>query len=308
MIAGGPRWIKVVVGIVALLWVLPVTGIVVSSLRPDGELANGWWSLSNISITLDAWTTIWNKYPLLPAAWVSLQLAAFAAFGTMVLTPAAAYAFHWLRFPFRRILLVMIVNAFVLPPQIVIIPLFRLWRDWGLLDHMAAVLIPHIGFSFAWSIYLVKNFLEDFPQDLIEAARIDGCGPGSTFFRVVLPALLTPVLSVGIIQFIWCWNSLLFPLLYMRTHATLPVVFSQIAGTYDTHWNQQAAAALMTMIMPLCIFIVFQTLSIGPSVIPIDIAGGRRELAHVRTVAPWRLRIRVAFLARRPGPGPRSRS
>ena len=95
----------------------------------------------------------------------------------MLLTPVAAYAFHFLKFRFRRLLLIIIINAFVLPQQVVVIPLFQLWRDLGSSTTSSPVLIPYVGLSFAWSIFLVKNFLEDFPKELIEAARIDGCGP-----------------------------------------------------------------------------------------------------------------------------------
>ena len=130
---------------------------------------------------------VWNRYPLAQSFWVTVQLAGIATLGSMLFTPAAAYAFQFLNFPFRRTLLVIIINAFVLPQQVVVIPLFTLWRQMGLIDNIASVLIPYVGLSFAWSIFLVKNFLEDFPKELIEAARIDGCGPISTFFRVVLP-------------------------------------------------------------------------------------------------------------------------
>ena len=101
--------------------------------------------------------------------WVSLQLAGIATLGSMLLTPAAAYAFQFLKFPFRRTLLIIIINAFVLPQQVVVIPLFTLWRQMGLIDNIASVLIPYVGLSFAWSIFLVKNFLEDFPKELVEA-------------------------------------------------------------------------------------------------------------------------------------------
>jgi ABC-type glycerol-3-phosphate transport system permease component len=140
----------------------------------------------------------------------------------------------------------------------VIIPLFRLWREMGLMDNFAAVIIPYVGLSFAWSIFLVKNFLEDFPKDLIEAAKIDGCGPVATFRHVVLPNTLSPIYAVGILQFLWTWNALLLPMLYLRTHVPLPVVLARIAGTYDLNWDLRAVAAIITTIVPLIVFIVFQ--------------------------------------------------
>ncbi|RFU45645.1 carbohydrate ABC transporter permease [Paraburkholderia sp. DHOC27] len=258
MKAASSRWATAFVSLIACIWVVPIVGVVVTSLRPVDEAILGWWTTSRFTLTLAAWRAVWTHYPLLEASWVTFKLAGMATVATMLLTPAAAYAFHFLRFPLRRTLLIIIVSAFVLPQQIVIIPLFRLWREWGLIDNMLSVLIPYVGLSFAWSIVVVKNFLEDFPRELIEAARIDGCGPLAVFGYVVLPNTLASISAIGILQFLWTWNSLLLPLLYLHSRIPLPVAFARIAGTYDANWNLRAAAAIITALVPLVIFIVFQ--------------------------------------------------
>lgn len=258
MIGNAPRWVPIVVGVIACLWVIPILGIVVTSLRPPEDVVMGWWQTEQVRFTLSAWSRIWDAYPIADSLWVTVKLASLATLATMLLTPAAAYAFHFLKFPFRRLLLILIINAFVLPQQVVIIPLFQLWRDIGLIDNMLSVLIPYVGLSFAWSIFLVKNFLEDFPRELIEAAKIDGCSPLATFRHVVLPNIVTPIFAVGILQFLWTWNALLLPLLYLRSHVPLPVLFARIAGTYDLNWDLRAVAALITTSVPLIVFLVFQ--------------------------------------------------
>lgn len=258
MIGKTPRWTIWVMGVVACIWVIPILGIVATSIRPPEDVTQGWWRLDRVRFTLDAWIRIWSEYPLAPAFLHTLELAAIATFCTMLLTPAAAYAFHYLHFPLRRALLILIINAFVLPQQVVIIPLFQLWKSIGLIDHFAAVLIPYVGLSFAWSIFLVKNFLEDFPKDLIEAARIDGCGPFSTFTYVVLPNLLSPIFAAGILQFLWTWNALLLPMLYLRTDIPLPVLLTRVSGTYDLNWDLRSVAAIVTTSVPLLIFLIFQ--------------------------------------------------
>ena len=258
MIHKPPRWIPIVVTLISLVWAAPLLGIVITSIRPQADTVLGWWRLDHIQLTLDAWTGVWSKYPLARSFWVTVELAGIGTIGSMVLTPAAAYAFQFLRFPFRRTLLVIIINAFVLPQQVVVIPLFSLWRQWGLIDNIVGVLIPYVGLSFAWSVFLVKNFLEDFPKELIEAARVDGCGPVTTFFRVVLPNSLASIFTVGILQFLFCWNSLLIPLLFLRHGVPLPVIFAQISGTYDLNWDRRAVAAIVTTIVPLIVFLIFQ--------------------------------------------------
>ncbi len=258
MIGKAPRWTIVVVAIVALIWVIPIIGIVVTSIRPPEDVALGWWRLENLRFTLDAWVRVWQEYPLANAFVTTLQLAFIATLATMLLTPAAAYAFHFLKFPFRRLLLIIIINAFVLPQQVVVIPLFQLWRDLGLIDNFLAVLIPYVGLSFAWSIFLVKNFLEDFPKELVEAGRIDGCGPLRNFWHIVLPNSLASVFAVGILQFLWTWNALLLPMLYLRSEVPLPVLLTRVSGTYETNWDLRSVAAIVTTIVPLIVFLIFQ--------------------------------------------------
>lgn len=258
MIGRAPRWPVLVMGLIALIWIVPLVGLVAMSVRPLDEIALGWWRLDKLSFTLSAWQRVWSEYPVADALWTTAFLAGVSTVLTMLMTPAAAYAFHFLRFRFRRVLLILIINAFVLPQQVVIIPLFRLWREMGLIDNFASVIVPYVGLSFAWSIFLVKNFLEDFPKDLIEAARIDGCGPIATFRHVVLPNALSPIFAVGILQFLWTWNALLLPLLYLRTHVPLPVVLARVTGTYDLNWDLRAVAAIITTSVPLIVFLIFQ--------------------------------------------------
>ena len=259
MMGRPPPWVPLLVGIIALVWIVPLVGLALTSLRPAVDITSaGWWSLENLRFTLDAWRTVWTKYPLAPAFVTSLTLTGLATILTMLLAPAAAFAFQFVRFPGRRLLLLLIVNSFVLPQQVVIIPLFTLWRDIGLIDSIWAVVIPYVGLSFAWSIFLVKNFFADFPKDLIEAARVDGCSPIGTFRHVVLPNAVTPLAAIGILQFLWTWNSMLLPMLYLRTEVPLTVLLARIAGSFEPNLDQQSAAAIVTMAVPLLVFIVFQ--------------------------------------------------
>lgn len=253
-----PKWVICLVGIIAFLWTIPILGIVVTSLRPLGETSLGWWRTEEFTLTLNAWQTVWTKYPLAASFWVSVKITVFATIIPVILAPAGAYAFQFLKFRFRRILLIIIINAFVLPSQLVVIPLFRLWRELGLIDNIWSVIIPSAGLSFAWAVFLVKNYLEDFPKELIEAATVDGCGPIGRFFYIVLPNSLTPIAAVAILQFLWTWNGLLLPVVFLRSDITLTALLARIQGVYDRNWDQVSVAAIVTTIVPLIIFIIFQ--------------------------------------------------
>lgn len=258
MIFRRPKWIIFVVGVIGCIWIIPIIGIVATSFQTPESISRGWWHFAQNEFTLEAWRKVWSNYPLAGALWVSAKMTAAATILTMLTAPAAAYAFHYLRFPMRRLSLIIIINAFVLPQQVMIIPLFRLWRETGMIDSLPAVIIPFVGLSYAWAVFLVKSFLENFPKELIEAARIDGCGPIRTFTHVVLPNLVSPIAACGILQFLWCWNTLLLPMLFLRSDIPLTVLLARIAGTYDPNLDQQAVAAIITAIVPLIVFIVFQ--------------------------------------------------
>lgn len=255
--AARTAWI--IVGIIAFIWIVPIVGVVAISIRPLDETLLGWWKTdSGLTFTLDAWRTVWDKYPVASAFWFSVKLACISTIIPMILAPMAAYAFQFLRFRGRRITLVIIINAFVLPNQVVIIPLFRLWRELGIIDNIWSVIIPYAGLSFAWAVFLVKNYLEDFPRELIEAGMVDGCGPVGRFFHIVLPNTLTPIAAVGILQFLWTWNGLLLPVVFLRSEIPLTALLARIQGVYDRNWDQVAVVAIITMLVPLIIFILFQ--------------------------------------------------
>ncbi len=259
MIGRPQAWAIWVVGIVATIWIVPLVGLVVTTIRPAEDIVLGWWRLDHLAFDFGPWVEIWTKYPLAQSFLTSAEIAGASTLATMILTPAAAYAFHFLKFPFRRTLLVITINAFILPDQIVIFPLFNLWRQLDLIDNLLAVIIPFVGLSFAWSVFLVKNFFEDYPREIVEAARVDGCGPIAAFRYIVLPTSLTPVFAVGILQFLWTWNALLLPILFLRSESPLPVVLARLAGIYEPNVQLRAVAAIITVIVPLIIFLLFQS-------------------------------------------------
>src|SRR5690606_10818526 len=121
-----PKWIVILVGIIGCIWILPIIGIVATSLQTTDSIARGWWHFSENEFSLQAWKTVWTTYPLLSSLWVSAKITTTATLLTMITASAAAYTFHYLRFPMRRTWLIIIINAFVLPQQVVIIPMFQL--------------------------------------------------------------------------------------------------------------------------------------------------------------------------------------
>ena len=252
------KWPLVVLAALALIWVLPIIGILFMSVRPESEITQGWWKLSPFTFTLEAWREVWLKYELLPAFLTSAILAISSTVLTVVFSASAAYAYEFLNFYGKRASLVLYVASYVMPQQVLLIPMLMLWRSIGLLDNPLSCIIPFVGSGFAWSIFMLKSYLRDFPRELLEAAKIDGAGNISTFRHIFLPNAGTPVAAVSILQFMWTWNSLLLPLMFLRKNVPLPVLLSRIQGTYEPNWDLKAVAVIITAFVPLLLFIYFQ--------------------------------------------------
>ncbi len=252
------KWPLIILAALAMIWVLPVIGIVMMSVRPEGEIVYGWWKLSPFTFTLDAWKNVWTKYSLAPAFLMSAVLAVSSTVLTVVFSAAAAYAYEFLEFYGKRFTLALYIASYVMPQQVLLIPMLILWRQIGLLDNAMSCIIPFVGAGFAWSIFMLKSYIKDFPRALLEAARIDGAGNIRSFYSIFLPNAGTPVAAISILQFMWTWNSLLLPLMFMRTKFPLPVLLSRLQGSYEPNWDLQAVAVIVTVSVPLAFFLYFQ--------------------------------------------------
>lgn len=249
---------QIILFILSAIWIIPIVGILLMSVRPESEIIAGWWKINPFTFTLEAWKVVWHRYPLASAFINSMLVATLSTLLPVLLAPAAAYAYQYLHFPGRKLTLLILVNAFVLPNQVLILPLFRTFRQVGLIDNYWSVILPQTGLAFAWSVFMVKVFLKDFPYSIIEAARIDGSGNIRTFYKIVFPNLTTVISSVAILQFMWSWNDLLMPMLFLRANVTLPPLLARIKGALEPNWDLVAVASIITTLLPILVFIYFQ--------------------------------------------------
>lgn len=252
------KWPLVILSILALLWIIPVFGVILMAFRPEKEIISGWWRLSPFTFTLNAWKEVWTKFDLLPAIFSSMFISAISTFFCVVLTASAAFAYKYLNFYGKKLTLLLYIVSYVMPQQVMLIPLLVLYRKIGLVNTFSSVLIPFIGGSFAWSIYMMIGYLDSFPKELIEAANIDGSKNIMTFSKIFLPNVGTPLSAVAILQFMWTWNSLLLPMMFMRKNIPLTVLLSRIQGSTEPNWDLLAVATIITTIIPLLFFIYNQ--------------------------------------------------
>jgi alpha-glucoside transport system permease protein len=259
-------WASLAAIIIAVLWTLPTFGLLVSSFRPERAIkTTGWWTFfTDPTVTLDNYKAVLdaeNGAGLGSFFVNSLVITIPSVLIPMSLACLAAYAFAWIKFPGRNILFLAIFALQIVPLQVTLIPLLTLYVDAGLANTFWTIWISHSIFGLPLAIYLLHNFMREIPATLLEAARVDGAGHVSIFFRVLLPLLRPALAAFGIFQFLWVWNDLLVALTFAGggdTVAPITVALANLSGTRGTAWHLLSAGAFVSIIVPVTIFLVLQ--------------------------------------------------
>ncbi len=254
--------IHIAMAIVAIVWLAPTIGLLVTSFRPRADIAaTGWWQiLSTMRFTLGNYQDVINAQGMGRSFINSLIITIPATLLPLVLCSLAAYAFSWLRFPFRDTLFLIVVALMMVPVQLGFIPLLTLFRPFHLTQGFVAVWLAHTAFALPFGIFLLRNFFITLPKDLVEAARIDGASDLGIFRTIVVPLSVPAIAAYGIFQFLWVWNDLLMSLVFVQTNANYPMTIQMttLLGTYGTEWNLLAAGAFLLMALPLLVFFSLQ--------------------------------------------------
>jgi len=184
----------------------------------------------------------------IPATFIPIIFAAFAG-----------YAFAWLDFKGRYLLFAILVGLQVVPLQMTLVPISRLYAQLGLNGTFVGVWLFHTGFGMPYAIYLMRNFLGSLPRDLFESAYLDGASHWTVFYRLVIPLAMPAIASLGIFQFLWVWNDLLVALVFLG--GTTPVMTYQISNmvtSLGAGWQLLTAAAFLSMLLPMIVFFALQ--------------------------------------------------
>jgi alpha-glucoside transport system permease protein len=177
------------------------------------------------------------------------------------LATMAAYAFAWMQFPFRDLLFVAVFAVQIVPIQVALIPLLKLYVDVGLNGTFWTVWISHSIFALPLAIFLLHNFMREVPAELVEAARVDGAGHVKIFLRIMLPLMTPAIAAFGIFQFLWVWNDLLVALTFAGgtpNVAPLTVRLAELSGTRGQQWYLLSAGAFVSIVVPLIVFLSMQ--------------------------------------------------
>jgi alpha-glucoside transport system permease protein len=255
----------------AVIWLIPTVGLAITSFRQRSDiLGSGWWHVFThpSGLTLDNYSEVIHSAGMGHAFLNSLYITVPATLLPLTFGALAAYAFAWIPFPFRDTIFLFIVALMVVPIQMSLVPLLKLFRDWHLntphlgigLFAFVGIWLAHTAFGLPLAIFLLRNFFIALPKDLIEAARIDGATHFEIFRKLVVPLSVPALASFGIFQFLWVWNDLLMALVLIGDPNRQPmtVKITTLLSTYGVEFHLLSAAAFLLMIVPLAVFFGLQ--------------------------------------------------
>jgi alpha-glucoside transport system permease protein len=257
--------IHIFLALIGLIWLVPTLGLLVTSFRPRADIqSTGWWDIFNLHLTLENYSQVLQAQGMFQAFLNTVFIAVPSTLLPLGICAMAAYAFSWMRFPFRDTLFLIVVGLLMVPVQVAFIPVLtgmrELFPDLQLTRGYGAIWLAHTAFALPFGIFLLRNFFITLPPDMIEAARIDGASDVRIFRMIVVPVSVPAIAAYGIFQFLWVWNDLLMALVFVQDSTKYPMTraIQTLLSQYGTEWHLLAAGAFLVMIVPLIVFFSLQ--------------------------------------------------
>lgn len=258
----GPLHIVLIV--VCLIWIIPTLGLFVSSFRPANLITTtAWWQAFHtpFKFTLENYGQVITQANMGQSFFNSLLIAIPATVMPIMIAAFAAYAFAWMHFPGRDALFLLVVAFLVVPLQMTLIPVLRIFNVLHLTGTFAGIWLAHTAYGLPFAIYLLRNFIGELPGEMFESASLDGATHAQIFFQLVLPTSVPAIASLAIFQFMWVWNDLLIALIYLGgtpSVAPMTVTISNMVNSYGGGWQYLTSAAFISMLLPLVVFFALQ--------------------------------------------------
>jgi multiple sugar transport system permease protein/raffinose/stachyose/melibiose transport system permease protein len=244
--------------VLAVISVYPFVWMVLTSLRDRNTVFTGPFIPEHFQVS--AYPDSWRETNFGHHLRNSLVIAGLSLAGIMVLSTVAGYAFAKLRFPFKRTIYILLLSTMAMPATSLVIPLYLQVKRLGLLDTTLGLILVYVGSMSPFSIFLMRSFFATLPDDLIEAARIDGAGELTIFRKVMLPLAKAGIGTVVILQFLPLWNEFLDANVLLQNpdkHPLQPVIFN-LVGQFNTPWNLLTAALTMAIVPVVVVYVRMQ--------------------------------------------------
>jgi raffinose/stachyose/melibiose transport system permease protein len=238
---------------------LPILGIVLSAFKTDAEILKGPFALPH-SLRLDAFVNAWTSGHFSAFFRSSVIVTTSVVTASVFLSTLTGYAFGVMSFPGQRLLYPLMLVGFMIPFEAVVIPLYHFLHGFGLTNSYWALILPQIGLSVSFGTLWMSGFFRSAPQDLLDAAAIDGSSRWQTLWLVLWPLARPAVLTLVVLIFMWTWNEFLLVLVLVQDEAlrTLPVGLAFFQGRYTSDIPRLAAGSLIVAGPIVVVYVLFQ--------------------------------------------------
>lgn len=255
----------IIVWIGAILWLVPLVGAVITSLRTQEDISvNGFWNIPQ-SITFANFVEAWGRAKISKYLGNSFIITIPALIGMLFLSSLSAYALVRFRFRLNRFLFFMYLGGMLLPFQILMLPVFRLSNQLGVYDTYWALILFHTAFQLGFCTFVLRNFMLGIPKSLFESAVIDGANEFTIYRRIGLPLIVPALASLATLEFTWVFNDYLWALVLVSRDELKPVTtgLSTLFGQYINNWPLIVAGSLLATVPTLIVFFALQRYFIG---------------------------------------------
>jgi alpha-glucoside transport system permease protein len=275
----GGWFVRITIVAIVVLWMIPTVGVLITSFRPENLVeTTGWWTVLAHPFRAAEWT-IENYHLAITgqgfgnAFLNSLAVAIPSTVIPITIAAFAAYAFAWMDFRGRYVLFVLVVGLMVVPLQMALIPILRLFTqgvtlfglqifpDLNLNQSFLGIWLAHTGFGIPLATYLLFNYIASLPSSIIESAKMDGADHFTIFWRLIVPLSIPALAAFAIFQFMWVWNDLLVAYVFLGgagQNRVRTVALRELVGARGENWHLLTAAAFISMALPLAVFFSLQ--------------------------------------------------
>lgn len=247
--------------LLVLAWLLPLVIAVFTSFKSMDEIMSDlvmWkppklWLWSNF-------IEVWNKVGMSRYVLNTFIITVPSVLGALLVSSLSAYSLAFYRFRMNKVILIIFVAGMLIPFQMLMIPVFRFSDAVGVRDTFPGVILFHVAFQLGFCSFFLRNFMKTIPFSLVEAPRIDGAGEFTIYRRIILPLSVSSFAALGVLEFTWIWNDLLWSLVLIQSDALKPVTLglANMQGEFVQYYNMTAAGSIIAALSPLAIFLIFQ--------------------------------------------------
>jgi len=244
---------------VCTFMLFPFLWMVITSLKTADEIFHIPMIVIPAHPDLHAYIYLMQQYPVFRVIWNTFIIATSGTVLSLFFCSLAGYAFAKFKFPGQKALFSFLLGTMVIPSAVTLVPIFLIMRDLKWIDTILPLIIP--GAANAFGIFFMRQYISTISEDIMDAARMDGAGEFTIYWRIIVPIIAPGLTSLGLIFFMGAWNAIMGPLIYLKSpeNFTLPLIIRSMTSPVGrTIYDTQMAASVISIIPLLIIFLIFQ--------------------------------------------------